>query len=151
VIFDATPPVLEFRAVAFHEPRRVAVLVGGAPLTEVELGTDWATYRVELPAGQKHTVALRTPGCTRPFEVGLGRDRRCLSFKLAGLPLARLELFDLAGDPEATRDLSLERPDLVRLLVRELKKYPEKERFAATETALSDEQVKTLKALGYLQ
>jgi len=151
VIFDATPPVLEFRAVAFHEPRAVLVWVGGEQIAELELATDWKSYRVDLPAGAKQTVSLRTPGCTSPAELGMGRDKRCLSFKLDGLDLTRVELFDLGDDPLAQSDLSIERPDLVRLLAQELRKYPETPRAQAASTELSDEQVRNLKALGYLQ
>ena len=151
VIFDARPPLLEFRAVAFHEPRPVTVRVDGEPVAELELSTDWRSYRVELPAGEKVSVSMRTPECTSPADLGLGRDRRCLSFKLDGLELARLELYDLAADPLAQHDLSVERRDLVRPLVAELRTYPEKARFGAESTALTDEQVRHLKALGYLQ
>jgi hypothetical protein len=149
--FDAAPPRLEFRAVAFHEPRRVTVSIGGVTLEQIELGTDWTNVVVPLPPGGKQVVRLSTAGCAIPAELGLGTDRRCLSFKLAGLPLARLELFDLGADPGAARDLSVERADLVRALVHELKKYPEKARAAAGATDLTDEQVRQLQALGYLQ
>jgi len=151
VILDARPPALEFRAVAFHEPRTLTVRVGARTIAELELGTDWRSFRVELPAGKKQTVSLRTPACASPAELGAGRDRRCLSFKLDGLELARLELYDLAADPFARRDLSTERADLVRTLVRELKKYPETQRARAASTELTDEQIRHLKALGYLQ
>jgi hypothetical protein len=151
VIFDAVPPQLEFRAVAFHEPRTVTVRVHGERLTEFELGTDWSTQRFDLPPGGKHVVSLRTPGCASPVDLGLGRDRRCLSFKLADLPLTRVELFDLGADPRAQHDLSYARTDLVRALVQELKKYPETPHAAAGASELSEEQVRQLKALGYLQ
>jgi hypothetical protein len=150
-IFDAVGPALEFRAVAYHEPREVAVYVGRREQARLQIGTEWASYRVELPPGGKHVVTLRTERCVSPLDLGVGRDRRCLSFKLDGLPLARLELFDLGDDPLAQRDLSIERPDLVRALVRELKKYPETPRAAAAESELTDEQIRHLKALGYLQ
>jgi hypothetical protein len=151
VIFDARPPALELRAVAFHEPRAVEVRVGDRVVETLELGTEWRSYWVELPAGAKHVVSLRTPGCASPRELGLGDDRRCLSFKLDGVELSRLELFDLERDPEARHDLSIERPDLVRTLVRALREYPETPRAAASATELSDEQIRHLKALGYLQ
>jgi hypothetical protein len=151
VIFDTRERALEFRAVAYHEPRRVTVRVGPRIVAELELATDWRSFRVELPPGAKHTISLRTPACASPMELGLGRDRRCLSFKIEGLELARLELFDLGRDPSAQRDLSVERPDLVRTLVRELKKYPETPRARGATTELTDEQVRHLKALGYLQ
>jgi len=149
--FDAAGPALGFRAVAYHEPRDVIVDVGRREAARLRIGTDWASYRVELPPGAKHVVTLRTESCASPLDLGLGRDRRCLSFKLDGLPLRRLELFDLGADPQAQRDLSVERPDLVRALVQELKRYPETPRAAAAAGELSDEQIRHLKALGYLQ
>jgi len=150
VAFDAVPPAIEFRTVAFHRPRRLTVLVDDEPLRELEIGTEWSAHRIELPPGRKHVVTMRTDGCDSPFDLGQGRDARCLSIKLDGLVLARLELYDLAADPGAQRDLSGERPDLVRALVRELRAYPETPVAESTSTELSDEQIRRLKALGYL-
>ncbi|MCM2270002.1 MAG: sulfatase [Thermoanaerobaculia bacterium] len=151
IAFDAEPPTLSFRAAAYHEPREVEVVAAGATLARLTVGTEWGAFRVDLPAGGKRVVTLRTPRCDSPFDLGLGADSRCLSFKLDGLALRRLELFDLGVDPRAARDLSGERSDLVRALVPILKRYPETARAAAGETALTDEQIRQLKALGYLQ
>ncbi len=151
--FDALPPALEFRAVAFHQPREIQVTVDGRPFATLLLGTDWRGYRLELPRGaRKHRVSLTTPGCETPLELGLGNDGRCLSFKLYGPPLERRELFDLTADPLAARDLSIERPDLLRdLLARLASGYRHSLRTAPADQALSEEQVKHLRALGYLQ
>jgi len=151
VSFDATPPAIEFRAVAYHRPRKVKIESEGRQLAEIDVGTEWRNFRVELPLRGKQTVSLTTPECDSPAELGQGTDRRCLSFKVDGLALGRIELFDLAADPRAQHDISAERDDLVRTLLQELRKYPEKVRARSGETELSDEQVRQLKALGYLQ
>ncbi|MEO7793194.1 MAG: sulfatase [Thermoanaerobaculia bacterium] len=151
--FDALPPTLEFRAVAFHQPRTVAVTVDGKPATTLELETDWKGYRVELPGGaRKHRVSLTTAACETPLALGLGLDGRCLSFKLYGPPLERRELFDLTADPLAAHDLSTERPDLLRELLARLESgYRHQLRTAPADQALTEEQIKNLRALGYLQ
>jgi hypothetical protein len=151
--FDALPPALEFRAVAFHQPREIAALVDGKPATTLQLETDWKSFRLELPGGaRKHLVTLTTPGCDTPLALGVGNAGRCLSFKLYGPPLERRELFDLTADPLAARDLSIERSDLLReLLARLANGYAHQLRTAPADQALTDEQIKNLRALGYLQ
>lgn len=149
--FDARPPRLDLRAVALGAPRRVEVFADGRKLEELVFGTDWASHQVALPeAPHPLRIELATPDCATPLSLGRGTDERCLSFKIQGPPLQRLELFDLATDPRAQRDLAHERPDLVRTLAGALKRYPETARAAASQGALSEEQIQHLKALGYL-
>jgi len=150
IVFDASAAALDFRAVAFREPRTVEVLAGGEPVAALEIGTAWKSYRVELGRAAPRRVTLRTADCESPARLGVGPDLRCLSFKIDGIPLTRLELFDLGNDPGAQRDLAFERPDLLRTLALELKRYPETARYAAGQAAMSDEQVRQLRALGYL-
>jgi hypothetical protein len=151
--FDALPPALEFRAVAFHQPREVQVFVDDKPATSLRFETDWQGFRLDLPgSARKHLVHLTTPGCESPLALGLGRDGRCLSFKIYGPPLERRELFDLTADPLAARDLSTERPDLLRELLARLESgYRHQLRTAPADQALTEEQIKNLRALGYLQ
>ncbi len=151
--FDALPPALEFRAVAFHQPREVQAVVDGKPTAKLLLETDWKGFRLELPgSARKHRVSLTTPGCETPLAVGVGNDGRCLSFKLHGPPLERRELFDLSSDPLAAKDLSTERPDLLRELLARLESgYRHQLRTAPADQALTEEQIKNLRALGYLQ
>ncbi len=152
-VFDATPVsgAFEFRAVAFRYPRRATVYADGNEVARLEIDTQWKTYRVELPAERRVTITIQTPRCTAPKSRGAGSDERCISIKLDGVPLQHAELFDLSTDPGAHKDLSLDQPDLVRTLFAELRKYPERARAAAGSTDLTDEQVRNLKALGYLQ
>jgi hypothetical protein len=149
--FDARPPRIDFRAVAFPEPRRVVARAGGKELAVLALERDWKSFRLELPAGEgKVRVELTTVGCATPLSLGLGSDGRCLSFKIHGPLLERIELFDLTVDPAAARDLSFERPDLTRTLSAALKRYPELPRAKASQGSLTEEQIQHLKALGYL-
>jgi arylsulfatase A-like enzyme len=153
VSWDAAPPAVEFRAVAFQRPRKIEVSVDGRKKPGFEFGTDWATYRIDLAgASRKPLVRLSTEGCESPLSLGLGEDRRCLSFKIHGTPLERRELFDLVADPTAQRDLSArEIPRLRALLDRLEVGYRHSPRAVPAEGTLSDEQIRNLKALGYLQ
>jgi len=148
--FDARPPELEVRAVAYHRPRTVEVRVGATVVARLAVDTEWASHRIALPAGGRRVVTLAADGCERPREVDGSADDRCLAVKLAGVALDRVELYDLAADPRAQHDLSAERPDLVRTLAGELAQYPERALAEATHQTLSPEQVQQLKALGYL-
>ena len=151
--FDALPPALEFRAVAFHQPREILASVDGKPAAKLRFETEWKNYRLELPGGaRKHLVSLTAAGCETPLALGLGSDDRCLSFKLYGPSLERRELFDLTGDPLAAHDLSTERSDLLRDLLARLESgYQHHLRTAPADQALTTEQIQNLRALGYLQ
>ena len=147
------PPAIDFRAVSFHRPRTFSASVDGEGREQFDLGTDWASYRLELPGGRRrHRVSLEAHGCESPLALDLGRDGRCLSFKISGLPLERRELFDLLADPFAGNDLStLEVARLRALLQRLTEGYTHATRAEASESTLSGEQIRQLKALGYLQ
>jgi hypothetical protein len=149
--FDASGAALDLRAVAYHEPRQVAVLADGEPVAELEIGTDWGRFRVPFPSARTRRITLRTEGCESPARLGTGSDPRCHSFKIDGPSLARVELFDLAADPFAQHDLALARPPLVRRLAQLLRRFPETPRSAADATELGEEQIRHLRALGYLQ
>jgi hypothetical protein len=151
--FDALPPAVEFRAVAFHQPREIQAFVDGKPSVKLQVATDWKSFRLDLAGEErKHLVRLTTPGCESPLNLGLSRDGRCLSFKMYGPPLERRELFELTGDPLAQHDLSTDRSDLLRQLLARLESgYQHHLRTAPADRALTDEQVKNLRALGYLQ
>ena len=153
VHFDAVPPAVEFRAVAFHQPRPLDAFVDGEKVVRFDLGTDWGTFRLELPGRErKHLVSLKTDGCDTPLSLGLGQDGRCLSFKLHGLPLERRELFELMTDPAARHDLSTrEIPRLRTMLDQLATAYRHTPRAAPVDGSLSEEQIRQLKALGYLQ
>ncbi len=153
VAFDGRGPRLDFQAVAFQSPRTVEVRIDGRTSASLELVSDWRPFALELPAdGAPHRVTLGTPGCVSPAEVGLDRsDGRCLSFKLRGLGLDRLELFDLEADRAGQEDLSRRDAARARELALELKGIRHQPRARAGSAVLEDEQTRQLRALGYLQ
>ncbi len=151
VTFDSERPVLELEAQSFHRPRWVAVTVDGEPFGRLELETSWRPYRLELPTGRPiYRVGLEADGCDSPRQLGVGDDARCLSFQLRGAALSRLELYDLARDPLAQDDLSLERPELKRRLAHRLAEYDFETRAEPEVRELTPEAKAALRALGYL-
>ncbi|MFQ5525939.1 MAG: sulfatase [Thermoanaerobaculia bacterium] len=118
--FDTEASVLNFRIVSYLKPRTISVRVDGVDHGVILAGPKWTKARIELPspadpaAGPgKRRVELRAPDCASPADAGSTVDRRCLSFKLAGLELTKTELFDLGRDPGAHEDLSAEAPELL--------------------------------------
>ncbi len=145
---------LSFRAASFHEPREVKVSVDGEPLTTLALVPAWKDYSLDLQgsAGDGvHHIVLTTPGCTTPRSVGVGPEDVCLSFKVLGLPMQRLELFDMSADPAEQVNLAgRDRSAMVEMLDR-LAGYHFQSR-APRQTAPLDEEVAAqLRALGYIQ
>ncbi len=148
--FDTTAAELAFRAVAFHAPRAVEVAVDGEAAGQLDLATDWRPFTLALPGAGKRAVTLRTPECTTPASLGGSDDARCLSFKLQGLPLERLELYDLGRDRFAREDLSGRDGRRLRELIAALQAIRHLPVAEAGQAALSAEQERQLKALGYL-
>ncbi len=149
--FDTTAEELRFDAVSYYRPRTVAVAIEGSPLTTLELGTSWTPVRLELPAKRgRSTVDLIAATCDSPASLGRSADSRCLSFKIRGVSLDRVELYDLAVDRAATRDLAGESSELESDLINRLAEHSRQPIAAAGETELDPEHRKRLEALGYL-
>jgi len=148
--FDVHGPELTFESRSFHRPRALRFLVGDEEIGRAEVGTDWGRYAVALPSVGRVRVTVEADGCDTPARVGEGDDHRCLSVILKGLLLTRSELFDLAADPGATRDLSAELPDVHRRLARRLAELSWEPRAESLETTLTEQQREMLEALGYL-
>ncbi len=150
--FDSSTPRLEFQAVAFHQPRHVEVEIDGEASRPFELVPDWRTVTLDLPDdGELHRVRLRTEGCSSPLAVGESADDgRCLSFKLRGVALDRIELFDLLKDPAAARDRARREIARTRAMTVALKGYRHLPVARAAQQTLTAEHVRQLEALGYL-
>jgi len=151
--FDATAPELAFEAIAYGAPRRVEVRVDGRVAGALEVPTEWRPFHLALPGapGTKVDVEMTTAGCTSPRELGESADTRCLSFKLKGIPVDRLELFDLARDPLAANDLSAAALSRARTLRARLDSYRHTPRAEASTRPLTEEEQAQLRALGYLR
>lgn len=151
--FDTFGGELELEARSFYAPRQLALEVDGEPrgIFELEPHT-WTALRLDLAKdGEFSRVRLRADDCTVPVEVGVGGDRRCLSFQVRGDLFPTLELFDLASDPLAAVDVAKSRPKLLREMLSILRSY-DLQLVAAPETQVVDPQLQErLRALGYLQ
>ena len=151
VRFQTGAERLDFEAYSFHEPRTVKVRIDGREIASFEVGTEWQPLSVELPPGPPgREIVLATPTCQSPLELGKSDDARCLSFQVRGMPLRRSELYDLDADPGAQRDISAERPDLHRLMLRRLLEYRFTPFGELRSRQPSDETTQTLRDLGYL-
>ncbi len=152
VTFQPGTDKLEFETYSFHRPRTVRVLTGGEEVASFEAGTDWQPMTVTLPPGPpRREVTLATDDCESPRALGKSDDARCLSFQVRGMPLRRSELYDLGADPGARDDISRDRLDLHRLMLRRLLDYTFEPVAAGQKRELSGETVKTLRDLGYLR
>lgn len=156
VRFETRSARLAFRGMSFHEPRDVEVFVDGERTDVLSLDPSWSPFSVELPpaapgATGRRRVELRASGCVAPSEVGPSPDTRCLSFKVRDLPLERSELYDVAADPEETRDLADERERLHRELHDRLTRIRFQVAAPPLIEGLDPQLQERLKGLGYLQ
>ncbi|MEM7583447.1 MAG: sulfatase-like hydrolase/transferase [Acidobacteriota bacterium] len=112
---------------------------------------DPRTLLIELPrGGHKKRVTLRPTSCESPASLGLSDDERCLSLWLASPPLWRIELYDNDRDPAQQRDLSAERPELSKSMLRALHQYQLEPMAEALSRDLEPDVESRLRALGYL-
>jgi hypothetical protein len=106
---------------------------------------------VALPADRGlHRITLSTESCASPAGLGISDDRRCLSFQVRGVPLRRIELYDLGVDPTASHDVATQYPDLVAELLRRLGRYRFEPLAPPGDQEVPAEVRETLRALGYV-
>jgi arylsulfatase A-like enzyme len=150
--FETFEPRLRFWIASYWEPRQLEVRVDGTPARSERIDTAGRWVDFELPpAERRRSVELATPTCTVPRAVGQGEDVRCLSYRVKDLDPATWELFDLASDARQARDLSPERPAVVRELAARLAAYRWKAVAAPGSQPLDPEAEEQLRALGYVQ
>ena len=151
VSFDTNEPRIEFEAVAFHQPRILKIHVDGDARSARRLPTGWTPITVDLgEAPGRRRVTLSTEGCASEVKLGIGEDPRCHSFKVRGIDLRRLELYNLTRDPRALEDRSGTDFDLARRLAALLRDKTWTPRAVPEDLALPPETESTLKSLGYL-
>ncbi len=150
VQFSAPGGRLDFDALAFGSPRTIEVRVDDVLHDRLDLGTDWSARSLQIPGKGRRRIELATPDCAIASTVGPWNDDRCLSFKVRGLPLDRIELYDLDSDPLAQRDLVSTESRRMRGLISELEAVVHRPVAKAGQAALTDAQVRQLRALGYL-
>jgi arylsulfatase A-like enzyme len=150
--FDVGPSELPLEVESFLErPRRLEIRVDGEPHSSVALAGG-ETGRIVLPAApgsRRRRVRIEADSCTP-------RDRRrphvdCYSYVLsAPRTLERYELFELADDPLAQRDVWATNSALGRRLLAQLSALRWTPRGASSRVELDDEARRQLEALGYL-
>ncbi len=143
---------ITFRAMSYHTPREVEILVDGSRHSTVHLTPEWQEFRFSIDGGtQERTFLLQTPGCDVPRAVGDGGDQRCLSFRIADFPEDNLELFDLSADSGGTNNIIAAEPALGTELASRMDDYRVDPLADGETVALSPEDIERLKSLGYLQ
>lgn len=101
-VFDVDEHDTEIQIVSYRIPRTVEVAVAGAPAGRYEVPARW--IRAPLPPATgpgRRRITLAAADCEVPEDP----DARCLSFKVRGPTISRLEVFDLGADPLAEEEL----------------------------------------------
>ena len=117
-------------------------------LADTVLTPEWTSIPV-VPTGTARLV-LEAGGCTVPASARK-REPQCNAFQVRGMRLARVELYDVAQDPQQLRDLSRERTRETRTLLRDLLNFKPVPVAAASAAPLDPELEESLRALGYIQ
>ena len=145
--FDVDAPAT-LEVLAFNGPKDVTVTVDDQDHDRVEVPGAWT--QIAIVGEGRRRIRLLSTGCTSPRLLGVGDDPRCLSLKLRGEAVRRLELFELSSDPGASIDLSREEPQRLRRMLSELESVEFLPRATAADAELDEETRKTLETLGYL-
>jgi arylsulfatase A-like enzyme len=150
--FDVGPAGVELGLRSFRgAPRRIEIQVDGEPDAAVELAGDDERRVVvpAAPAAPRRRVRLAADSCTPSERAHPYRD--CYAFHLsASQNLQRIELFALAGDPLAQRDVWADHASAGRQALQLLGSLQWRPRGDGREVELDDEARRQLEALGYL-
>ncbi len=147
------PGALRLEAQSYLEPASLAVEVDGAAVLSVELRPDaWSPVEVPVPDdGRSHLLRLSSPTCvTVPASLEHDR-RRCVSFRVSGLPTPRSELYRADVDHLEATDRGLDLAGQRTALERRLEAHRYEPVSTAGEQPLEPEVEDQLRALGYLQ
>ena len=143
---------LLFKATACPEPTTVSLTVDGVELREVPLDTGvWSQVEAEVPSGAGQALLELLADSCQPTPQSLEHgSRRCLSFRVRGLPVRRFELYDLVADRRETIDLSADDEDLTSRLAVQLRELRWEAVAPTHDVPIDDELQNQLRALGYL-
>lgn len=143
LVLDVPQRTSSLRIQGTDEPRRLRVRVDGRPWRSTTLGPSWTT--LPLPADREGParLVLTSDGCT------LIDGGSCHGFRLHEAS-HMLSLFDLDADPEGIRDISRQRPELVRRMAGRLDESRWRRQARPGRLAVEAEHERRLRALGYL-
>jgi arylsulfatase A-like enzyme len=148
VSFDSPGGSQGFQARSFQEPRRLIVRKGGEVLEQVTLVPDWTP--VQIASSGPGRLLLETDGCAEDPD-SKRHEPECHAFQVRGLPLTRIELYDVARDPAQARDVSRERSRDTRTLLRDLVAFRPTPVAAVSAPPIDPELEESLRALGYIK
>jgi arylsulfatase A-like enzyme len=148
VAFDSPGGSQVFQARSFQEPRRLTVERGNKVLEQLTLIPDWGP--VQVASSGPGRLVLEADGCAEDPD-SQRHEPECHAFEVRGLPLTRIELYDVARDPGQSRDISRERGRDTRTLLRDLLAFKPKPVAAVTTPPIDPELEESLRALGYVK
>jgi hypothetical protein len=139
---------MAFQARSFLEPHRLTLRRGDQVLEQITLVPDWSP--VQLAASGPGRLALEADGCADDPD-SKRHEPECHSFQVRGLPLTRIELYDVARDPGQLRDVSRQQTRDTRALLRDLLAFKPVPVAAASAQPLDPELEEGLRSLGYIK
>jgi arylsulfatase A-like enzyme len=148
VAFDSRGGVLAFQARSFLEPHRLIVRRGKDVLQQLTLVPDWGPVQVASPGPGR--LVLEADGCADDPD-SKRHEPECHAFEVRGLPLTRIELYDVAHDPGQVRDVSRDKTRATRALLRDLLAFKPHPVAAASTQPLDPGLEEGLRSLGYIK
>jgi arylsulfatase A-like enzyme len=148
VSFDSPGGSMAFQARSFLEPRRLTVRRGNEVLEQITLVPDWSP--VQFASSGPGRLLLEADGCADNPD-SKRHEPECHAFQVRGLPLTRIELYDVARDPGQLRDVSRQRTRDTRALLRDLLAFKPLPVAAASAQPLDPELEEGLRSLGYIK
>jgi arylsulfatase A-like enzyme len=148
VSFDSPGGSQGFQARSFQEPRRLTVRRGKDVLQQLTLVPDWSP--VQFASSGPARLQLEADGCADDPD-SKRHEPECHAFQVRGLPLTRIELYDVARDPGQVRDISRERGRDTRTLLRDLLAFKPAPVASVSTPPIDPELEESLRALGYIK
>jgi arylsulfatase A-like enzyme len=148
VAFDSRGGSLAFQARSFLEPHRLIVRRGRDVLQQLTLVPDWGPVQVASPGPGR--LVLEADGCAEDPD-SQRHEPECHAFEVRGLPLTRIELYDVARDPGQVRDISRDRTRDTRALLHDLLAFKPVPVAAASTQPLDPGLEEGLRSLGYIK
>jgi arylsulfatase A-like enzyme len=167
-IIETCDDTLELIVRALHKKRTLRVLLNGETIDQFTITSKKKTFNIPLPGDdEEKRVTIESPEpCQAPRQLGISKDPRCKGFRIfdsrnvdieniIGEP--RREYYTLSDDPMENNNRYDRKKykKFIVLLRKELKKFKASLRFKRSGKSkkpirFDEEQVKALKALGYL-
>lgn len=150
--FWAPPGKLKLRVRGYGEPSVLRVEIDGAGVDETEIDPDtWKVIQVAVPDdGATHHVRLSNDTCIRTPKSMEKGNKRCISFRLKGVPEPLVELYRIGVDRTEAVDLSLGKPGARDAMVERLGVHRYEPVADREHRPLEPELEEQLRALGYL-